>query len=751
MEVHGTEVLISLRALPGMPALGGHRTLRVAANASGVASDWREVLLYDGRPLGAMQASGAAPETWHDQVIYQVVLDRFANGDPTNDAPVSPDSVLAPAQYHGGDLAGLLAKLREGYFRDLGVSTLWISPVYANPDRAYREYPPPHRMYTGYHGYWPVRPREVDEHLGDVRLLREAVDEAHAQGLRVLLDFVANHTHEEHPYFRDHRDWFGTLELPDGSLNLRRWDDYRLTTWFEPYLPSFDYEAAPEAVRQMTADAVWWLRETGADGFRHDAVKHVPSGFWRALTARLRAELPERDLYQIGETFGSYGLVGSYVVPGQFDAQFNFNQYDVAIAALARGGRLSDLAGAVEEGLRQFGPLHLMGNLLDSHDKTRFLAILEGDVPPEADAAEIGFTDPPVRDEPGSLARLELGLAYVLTVPGVPVLYYGDEIGMTGAADPDNRRDMRFDVSPEEAAHRDRVAALVHLRRELPALRHGTYETMEATDTLWVFRRDAPGQTVVVALNTGAEPAEVTASGDWASARDAFDEPARVADAPIGPGRLRPALHGPRRRLPHPRQMTAVPRTVHVARPRAIASWDFDIRENDEKRRPRRPGRHGEGVDGGRDPRRRHPVRDRPRGAEPGVHAPLRGAGRGARRAGGLSPPSLRRRGRGRLSGLWRRDRRPRGVRAGADGHRGDVVPVALGRGGLGRDREGVGAVPPLRAALPPRRAAGAAGVLPRADARAAPPPVERLNLWRQASRQRPTAAPARRPAPPPR
>jgi len=168
-------------------------------------------------------------------------------------------------------------------------------------------------------------------------------------------------------------------------------------------------------------------------------------------------------------------------------------------------------------------------------------------VPPEANAAEVGFTDPPVRDQPGSLARLELGLAYVLTVPGVPVLYYGDEIGMTGAGDPDNRRDMRWDadVTPEERAHRSRVTQLVKLRRALPALRHGTYETMQATDTLWLFRRDIPGQTVVIAINTGTEPADVRvapeasggagsgreASGDWSEARDAFDEPRRVSGA----------------------------------------------------------------------------------------------------------------------------------------------------------------------------------------------------------------------------
>ncbi len=324
------------------------------------------------------------------------------------------------------------------------MTALWISPVYDNPERSEREFPPPHRRYTGYHGYWPIAPREVDEHLGDIGLLREVVEEAQAQGMRVLLDFVANHTHEDHPYFQQNRDWFGTLELPDGSLNLRRWDDYRLTTWFEPYLPSFDFTASPEAVEQMTADAVWWLRASGADGFRHDAVKHIPALFWRRLTERLREELPERDLFQIGETFGSHALVGAYVRPGQLDAQFEFNQYDAAIAALARGGSLAALAGAVDEGIRQYGPLHKMGNLLNSHDKTRFLAILENDTPPEANAVEVGFDNPPVRDQPGSLARLELGLAYVLTVPGVPVIYYGDEIGMTGAADPDNRRDMRW-------------------------------------------------------------------------------------------------------------------------------------------------------------------------------------------------------------------------------------------------------------------------------------------------------------------
>ena len=500
--------------LDGLPA--GSQRLRVAAQQGSVVSNWIEVPVHDRR-----LRTPAAPFAWTDAVIYQVVLDRFRNGDPTNDAPVVADSLDARANYHGGDLQGLLDVIESGYFTDLGVNALWLSPVYDNPNRAYRESPAPHRLYTGYHGYWPVQPRAVDEHLGDLALLRRVVDAAHAQGVRVLLDFVANHVHEDHPYAREHPDWFGTLALPDGSLNLRRWDDHRLTTWFEPYLPSFDYLAAPAAVDAVTADAVWWLRETGADGFRHDAVKHVPNAFWRALTARLRAELPERfagdapGVYQIGETFGSHALVSSYVRPGELDAQFNYNLYDATIATLTRGGSLASLAAEVARGLEVYGPLHTMGSVVSSHDKTRFLALAEGDIAPGEDDKEPGWGPTPPRvDDPASYRRMEMALAIALTTPGVPIVYYGDEVGMTGANDPDNRRPMVWDgLAPEQVALRQSVAGLIALRRDVPALREGTLETLRASDTLWVFRRATPTSEAVVAVNTGAAPVRVTEGG----------------------------------------------------------------------------------------------------------------------------------------------------------------------------------------------------------------------------------------------
>ena len=332
----------------------GARRLRIAVRDGARVSPWVEVPVVDRR---ASATTSAAPWSWNDAVIYQVVVDRFYDGDPSNSRPVVRDGLDPRANYQGGDLAGVLARLRDGTFERLGVNALWLSPVVENPQAAYREYPAPHRLYAGYHGYWPVQPRAVDPRLGTMDDLRAVVGAAHDRGIKVLLDFVANHVHEDHPYVAAHPDWFGTLELPDGSLNVRRFDEYRLTTWFEPYLPSFDFQSSPEAVAQVTADAEWWLRESGADGFRQDAVKHIPTAFWRAMTDRL-ADGGERP-FQIGETFGSYDLVASYVAPGLLDAQFNFALYDAAVSAFARDGSLAALADEVDKSLQVFGPLPL--------------------------------------------------------------------------------------------------------------------------------------------------------------------------------------------------------------------------------------------------------------------------------------------------------------------------------------------------------------------------------------------------------
>lgn len=482
----------------------GNQTLRVAVSKNGRVSNIQTIKLQDGKPLGNESF------TWDDAIIYSVMIDRFNDGNKENSIKVKHDSLSDKANYLGGDLEGLINKLEEGYFENLGINVIWISPVLDNPNEAYKEYPAPHRYYSGYHGYWPISSKSVDEHFGNLETVKQFIAKAHEKGIKVLLDFVSNHVHIEHPYFTNHRDWFGQLELPDGRLNLRFWDEYRLTTWFEPYLASFDYLGSEEAIEEMTDVAVWWLNETGADGYRHDAVKHVPNKFWRRLNEKIREEVAskrELPVYQIGETFGSYELISSYVNNGQLNSQFNFNLYDVAIPVFTRKGEsFSTLNKEMQKTFSVYGYNHLMGNVMDSHDKNRFMAYADGDLDAsEWSAIEQGWNNPPMVDNEENYKKLTLYMAFMNTIPGLPVIYYGSEFGMSGASDPDNRRMMRFgdDLNEGEKSTLSEVSKIINLRREHTALRHGDFYPLVANEEIYAYIRSDMNERILVILNKG--------------------------------------------------------------------------------------------------------------------------------------------------------------------------------------------------------------------------------------------------------
>ncbi len=482
----------------------GQNTLRVLFESNGKVSNLQTVNLFDGKPAGNKNF------TWRDAIIYSVMIDRFSDGNLENNNPVLHDSLNQKANYMGGDFDGIITKLNEGYFENLGINVLWISPANDNPNTAFKEYPAPHRYYSGYHGYWPISSSRVEEHFGTLDQLKEIVSLSHKKGIKVLLDFVSNHVHIDHPYFKEHRNWFGQLELPDGRLNLRFWDEFRLTTWFEPYLPSFDYLGSPEALEEMTDNAVWWLNETGADGYRHDAVKHVPNEFWRKLNDKIKAQVePKRKLpvYQIGETFGSYELISSYVNNGQLSSQFNFNLYDVAIPTFIRDeSSFSGLDKEMNKTFSVYGVNHLMGNVMDSHDKNRFMAFADGDLDAsEWSAPELGWANPPVVDSPESYKKLVLYMAFMNSIPGLPVIYYGSEFGMTGASDPDNRRMMRFgeQLADAEKNTLSEVSKIINLRKTHSALRNGDFYTLLANENVYCYIRSDFNERILVLLNKG--------------------------------------------------------------------------------------------------------------------------------------------------------------------------------------------------------------------------------------------------------
>ncbi len=499
IELDGGNIRISF----SVDEMKGNKIIRLAVSKNGNATNFQTVRLNNGLPTGKKGFND-----WSDAIIYSVMIDRFYDGDTTNNNPVVHPKLSFKSNYQGGDLQGIINKLDEGYFDSLGINTFWISPIIDNTNNAYKEYPPPHRYFTGYHGYWPVSATVVEEHFGNMKLAQKFVETAHQHGIKVLLDYVANHIHIEHPLWRENRDWFGVLELPDGRKNLRLWDEQRLTTWFEPYMPSFDFIGSEEALEFLTDNAVWWLKETGADGFRHDAVKHVPNEFWRTLTKKIitEIEIPTgKKLYQVGETFGSFDLISSYVNNGQLSSQFNFNLYDVAIPVFLNPENSFELLDLqMQKTFSVYGVNHLMANVMDSHDKVRYMAYADGDIEINSnEAKEIGWIDPPEVDHLSSYKKLQLHLAYILTIPGVPVIYYGDEIGMSGAADPDNRRMMRFDdeINSYEKKTKTEISKLINLRKKHSALRQGDFYKLIANEHFYAYIRSDMNERILVVLN----------------------------------------------------------------------------------------------------------------------------------------------------------------------------------------------------------------------------------------------------------
>lgn len=499
VKIKGREIALTVK---GKMLLGEH-SVRIALNRMGRHSNIQTIQLLNGTIAG-----GSETKTLNDNIIYSLMIDRFSNGDKSNDDPIEHDSLFSPANYQGGDLQGIINKIEDGYFDKLGVNAFWISPIIDNTNNAYREFPAPHRWFTGYHGYWPTSSNKVEEHFGDMKLVKNLVELVHQKDSKVYLDYVAHHVHQEHWMWKDHRDWFGTYNLPNGRLNLRLFDEYRLSTWFEPYMPSFDFVSSYEALEFMTDNAVWWLKVTGADGFRHDAVKHVPNEYWRMLTNKLNREIAvpqKKAIYQIGETFGGIDLIASYVNNGQLSAQFNFNLYDVAIPTfLDENASFKLLDYQMQKCFQVFGYNNLMGNIMDSHDKIRYMAYADGDLAiNDGSAGEAAWNNPPKVDDPKSYDKLKLHLAYLLTIPGIPIIYYGDEIGMTGAADPDNRRMMRFgdELNEFEKQTLEDVSNLIHIRKEHPALRYGDFLTLQADENIYSYLRSDMNERILTIIN----------------------------------------------------------------------------------------------------------------------------------------------------------------------------------------------------------------------------------------------------------
>ena len=439
----------------------------------------------------------------HAQIMYFMLIDRFKNGNKQNDKPMNRPDVNPKVDFFGGDLAGVKDEIQNDYFKKLGTNTLWISPVNQNPEEPYGYYAPKKTKFSGYHGYWPISSSKVDHRFGTNQELKDLVSTAHDKNMNVLLDYVAHHIHELHPLFKQHPEFFTSLYLPDGTLNTERWNDHRLTTWFDTFMPTFDL-ANPKVISMMSDSAMYWLNEFKLDGFRHDACKHITEEFWRALTLKIKQNNNGKGVYQIGETYGSPELIGSYLNTGMLDGQFDFNVFDEASTTLEGVGvpNMQRIYNVLQTSFNTYGYHNLMGYISGNHDKPRFMAYASGDLKFGEDSKaagwnrDIGITDSTAYD------KMALMQTFIMTIPGVPVIYYGDEIGMTGANDPDCRRMMRFEgLNNRETKLWNQVATLTHLRSENPVLIYGDFINLKAETDSWAYARKYFDKEAIVLIN----------------------------------------------------------------------------------------------------------------------------------------------------------------------------------------------------------------------------------------------------------
>lgn len=481
------------------------------------------------------------PFDWRDAVIYQIMTDRFVNGDTGNDGPVA--GVDAKANWQGGDLRGIIGKLEEGYFTDLGVTALWLSSPLRNTQGAGKGMGGDTRLYAAYHSYWPVATgwsdlapvpgldSPLEPHFGDEVDLSELVKKAHDRGIRILFDIVPNHVHEESYLWRTHRydGWFN--EAPDGlphnalggyTCGWERPEE----CWFTDYLPDIDHRNAA-AQEALIEHYLWLVRTFDVDGFRIDAVRLMNLDFIRTLRHFIERDAAAggTPFYMVGETFtGDTGWreIGSCLGPDKLDSQFDFPLFHHLVRAFLLGSEsLADLAAFLltHDGRyqRDYHLGAIMATFPGNHDLCRALSSANGDFDGTSQGGapaheRVWANEPETPTDAAPYEKLRLAWAFLFTSPGVPTIYQGDEFGMPGANDPDNRRMMLFgdDLNDHQKDTLAFTRKLTITRALHPALRHGTRKTVHAEEDAWLYTMNDDTETVLITFNRGEEPVSRT-------------------------------------------------------------------------------------------------------------------------------------------------------------------------------------------------------------------------------------------------
>lgn len=458
------------------------QTLKIhAKNAAGEASANFE--LRQRQP-----AAGRYQGFNSSDVMYLIMTDRFADGDASNNSPAenstgTPYDRTKARGWHGGDFRGIEKHI--DYLKGLGVTTIWTTPVYKNVPSL-----------ESYHGYSATDMYAVDPHFGSMEDYQHLAEALHRQGMKIVLDTVPNHVGPRHPWIFDPptADWFhGTLAQHheakgDFSANADLHASPELiqeTTngWFANILPDLNQEN-PLVSQYLIQNSIWWIEIAGLDGLRIDTFPFVGRQFWHDFHAQIHAVYPH--LTTVGEAFNPDPTITAFFAGGVshggidtgLDTPFDFPVFNSLRQTLAHDAPMTKLAGVLRQDWLYPHPERLV-TFLGNHDTVRFLS------------------------EPGSTPeKTKLGFGLIATLRGMPQIYSGDEIAMTGGEDPDNRHDFPGGFAGDTASAYTKtgrtsseqemvtwVSTLLHLRKQYPVLREGGLQDLFVDDSAFIFTR----------------------------------------------------------------------------------------------------------------------------------------------------------------------------------------------------------------------------------------------------------------------
>ena len=427
-----------------------------------------------------MTLPGGDSRRWEDEVVYGIIIEKFWDGDPSNNYMRDrfvKDRARYEGGFWGGDLKGIINKLDD--LAELGVTAILLYPVVQNDEKPVGKFLPT--------GYRPKDYEHVDRNFGDIATLHSLIDAAHARGMRVILDMPITLPGFEHPFLADpgRKDWFG----PPTEYGVRRWKVEN-----------------PEVADYLIGVCKRWKQRSGCDGFRIDSAHLQPVSFWKRFVAELKSAPPRGPFVIVPELTLNPREIGRFVTEGGFDGAYDFSAL-----------RVREVFGKDEE----VGMLSFI-----AREAKQFYPSPRAMMAP-IDNYESAFAS--IAKEPKA-ERTKLALTYQLMLDRVPLLYAGNELGIAfrevGGAFPGDRRDSPFLKD---------VKALIALRKREPALRRGDFTEVLARDAVYAFLRTSGEDRILVVLNGSGAAREFSmpvGEREWRACR---------LEDPIAGGIVKPA------------------------------------------------------------------------------------------------------------------------------------------------------------------------------------------------------------------